>query len=163
MNVNQNQKVESHQLQLVTFNVGGEEFGVDILAVQEINRMSEVTRVPNSPDFVEGVINLRGKVIPIIDLRRRVGMPFQKRDKNTRIVVVELEGKIIGFIVDSVSKVITIDKSITEAPPPMVAGIDAEYITSIAKLDSRLIILLDLNKILSLNEQKELETLENAA
>jgi purine-binding chemotaxis protein CheW len=136
-------------LQLVSFNIGEEEFGVDILRVQEINRMVEITRVPNAVEYVNGVINLRGKVIPIIDLRRRLGMEEKGFDKDTRIVVVEIETKIIGFVVDQVNEVIRIRKSITEAPPPMVAGIEAEYITSIAKLENRLLILLDLKKVLS--------------
>lgn len=149
--------VSSEIIQLVSFNIGEEEFGVDILKVQEINRMSEVTRVPNAPDYVEGVINLRGKVIPIIDLRMRIGMPQKKSDKDTRIVVVELDSKVVGFVVDSVNEVLRIHKNITEAPPPMVAGIDAEYITAIGKLDNRLLILLDLERILSGKERKELE------
>src|SRR5512140_873748 len=95
-------------LQLVSFSIGEEEFGVDILKVQEINRMVEVTRVPNAPEYVDGVINLRGKVIPIIDLRRRFGMERKGKDKNTRIIVVELSGKILGFVVDAVSEVLRI-------------------------------------------------------
>ena len=136
-------------LQLVSFNIGEEEFGVDILCVQEINRMVEVTRVPNAPQFVVGVINLRGKVIPIIDMRMRLGLETKSDDKNTRIIVVEIKNKVIGFIVDNVNEVLRISKSITEAPPPMVSGINSEYITSIGKLDDRLLILLDLDKILA--------------
>jgi purine-binding chemotaxis protein CheW len=149
--------VSSEIIQLVSFNIGEEEFGVDILKVQEINRMSEVTKVPNAPDYVEGVINLRGKVIPIIDLRMRIGMPQKDSDKDTRIVVVELDSKVVGFVVDSVNEVLRINKNITEPPPPMVAGIDSEYITAIGKLDDRLLILLDLERILSSTERKEIE------
>lgn len=144
-------------LQLVSFNIGEEEFGVDILKVQEINRMVEVTRVPNAPGYVEGVINLRGKVIPIIDLRSRLNMAQKETDKDTRIVVVELETKVIGFIVDSVNEVLRISKTITEAPPPMVAGIDSEYITAIGKLEDRLLILLDLERILNKEERQQLD------
>jgi purine-binding chemotaxis protein CheW len=136
-------------LQLVSFKIGDEEFGVDILKVQEINRMLEVTRVPNAPEFVDGVINLRGKVIPIIALRRRFGMERKESDKNTRIVVVELNGKIVGFVVDAVSEVLRIPRSVTEPPPPIVAGIDAEYITAVGKLEDRLLILLDLESVLT--------------
>lgn len=134
-------------LQLVSFKIGDEEFGVDILKVQEINRMLEVTRVPNAPEYIDGVINLRGKVIPIIDLRRRFGMERKVHDKNTRIVVVELNGKIVGFVVDAVSEVLRIPKSVTEPPPAIVAGIEAEYITAVGKLEDRLLILLDLEKV----------------
>jgi len=147
-------------LQLVSFDIGGEEFGVDILKVREINRMIEVTRVPNAPEFVDGVINLRGKVIPIIDLRRRFGMERKEHDKNTRIVVVELNGRVVGFVVDAVSEVLRIPKSVTEPPPPIVAGVHAEYITAVGKLEDRLLILLDLERILSDGEKT---ALENAA
>lgn len=148
-------------LQLVSFNIGEEEFGVDILKVQEINRMAEVTRVPNSPEYVEGVINLRGKVIPIIDLRCRLSMSPKDADKDTRIIVVELETKVIGFVVDKVNEVLRISKSITEPPPPMVSGINSEFITAIGKMEDRLLILLDLEKILSLREQEELALIED--
>jgi purine-binding chemotaxis protein CheW len=147
-------KEENEILQLVSFAIGNEEFGVNILKVQEINKLTQITKVPNAPYFVEGVINLRGKVIPIIDLRTRLGMPKKEHDKNTRIIVVEIEGKTIGFIVDSVSEVLRIPKSITEPPPDIVAGINAEYITAVAKLENRLLILLDLDKILSVEEKK---------
>lgn len=143
----------SEILQLVSFKIGNEEFGVDILKVQEIIKMIQITKVPNSPVFVEGVINLRGRVIPVIDLRTKLGMKKIEIDKNSRIVVVEIDGKTIGFIVDAVSEVLRIPRNITEAPPPMVAGIDAEYITAIGKLEDRLLILLDLEKILSLEEK----------
>lgn len=144
-------------LQLVSFNIGEEEFGVDILKVQEINRMVEVTRVPNAPEYVDGVINLRGKVIPIIDLRRRFGMARKEKDKNTRIIVVELSGKVLGFVVDAVSEVLRIPQSVTEQPPSIVAGIDAEYITAIGKLENRLLILLDLDRVLNTDETQLLK------
>jgi len=148
-------------VQLVSFNIGDEEFGVDILKVQEINRMVEITRVPNSPDYVEGVINLRGKVIPIIYMRKRLGMPAKPLDKDTRIIVVEIDKKVIGFIVDSVNEVLRINKSITEPPPSMVAGIDSDFITAIAKLEDRLLILLDLEKILTKSEVDEIKKISN--
>ncbi|MBU1101599.1 MAG: chemotaxis protein CheW [Bacteroidetes bacterium] len=152
------QRQESSEiLQLVSFKIGNEEFGVNILKVQEINRMMQITKVPNAPNFVDGVINLRGRIIPIIDLRIRLGMPKREQDKSTRIVVVELEGKTIGFIVDEVSEVLRIPVSITEPPPPMVAGINADYITAVGKLEDRLLILLDMEKILSENELNALD------
>ena len=153
------QNTSDELLQLVSFNIGEEEFGVDILKVQEINRMVDVTRVPNTPEYVDGVINLRGKVIPIIDLRRRFGMERKEKDKNTRIIVVELNGKVLGFVVDAVSEVLRIKKSVSEAPPPIIAGIDADYITAIAKLENRLLILLDLERVLTTEEHAELEAI----
>ena len=153
---NHTQKKDADLLQMVTFNIGGEEFGVEILTVQEIIRMMQITRVPKAPDFVEGVINLRGKVIPVIDLRKRFGMDSRGHDKNTRIVVVEINKMIVGFIVDSVSEVLRIPADTVEPPPPVVAGLDSEYISGVGKLEDRLLILLDLDRLLSREEQKVL-------
>ncbi len=144
-------------LQLVSFTIGGEEFGVEILKVQEINRMVTVTAVPNSPPFVDGVINLRGKVIPIIDLRTRFGMQRKEHDKNTRIIVVELKSSVVGFVVDAVSEVLRIQRSVIEPPPTIVAGIHADYITAVGKLEDRLLILLDLEKVFSIEEHISLK------
>lgn len=154
----ESKKDQNELLQLVSFKIGEEEFGVDILSVQEINRMSQITKVPNTPDFIEGVINLRGRIIPVIDLRVKLGMTRKEHGKNTRIVVVELKGQTIGFIVDEVSEVLRISKDITEAPPEMVGGIRSDYITSIGKLEDRLLILLDLEKILSASEFSAMES-----
>jgi purine-binding chemotaxis protein CheW len=144
-----NTKTEmSDLLQLVSFKIGAEEFGVDILKVQEINKMTSITKVPNAPDFVEGVINLRGRVIPIIDLRTRLGLEKIEHTKDTRIIVVDLDGKTVGFIVDAVNEVLRIPAGITEKPPELVAGIESDYITAVGKLEDRLLILLDLDKVL---------------
>ena len=151
-------KETSELLQLVSFFIGNEEFGVDILYVQEINRMSQVTKVPNAPDFVDGVINLRGRVIPVIDLRLRLGMPKKEPDKNTRIIVMEVTGKTVGFIVDSVNEVLRIPKDVTEAPPELAVGLNSEYIKAVGKLEDRLLILIDLEKILSKEEHVELHS-----
>jgi purine-binding chemotaxis protein CheW len=144
-------------LQLVTFTLDNEEFGVDILKVQEINRMIDITRIPNAPPFVEGVINLRGKIIPIVDLRKRLGFEAKASDKSTRIIVVELDGIVLGFVVDSVSEVLRISESTVEPPPTLVAGIDSEYIQGVGKLENRLLILLELKKIFTVTDKKELE------
>ena len=146
----------SELLQLVTFHLRDEEFAVDILYIQGINRMIEITKVPNSPDYVEGIISLRGNILPIIDLRRRLGLPAKEYDKSTRFIVVEMESKVIGFIVDSVSEVLRINRYLTEPPPDIIAGINSDYITSVAKLEDRIIILLDLNKVLTDHQKAEL-------
>lgn len=135
-------------LQLVTFRIGEEEFGVDILAVQEIIRLMQITMVPRAPEFIEGVINLRGKVIPVINMRTRFNKAQVEPDSSTRIVVMELGQKIVGFLVDGVSEVLRIPESTVEDPPPVVAGIGSEYIRGIGKLDNRLLILLDLDHLL---------------
>lgn len=136
-------------LQLVTFSIGEEEFGVNILKVQEINRTMEITKVPRSPEFVEGVINLRGKVIPIIDLRRRFGLSSKPEDKDTRIIVIEINSVIVGFVVDAVSEVLRIPASTVEPPPPVVAGVESDYISGVGQLKDRLLIMLDLDRLLS--------------
>lgn len=143
------EELSETMVELVGFVVGNEEFGIDIQKVQEINRMVEVTHVPRAPSFVEGVINLRGKVIPVISMRKRFGLPEKEKDSSTRIVVVEVKGSIIGFVVDSVSEVLRIPESTIEPPPDIVAGIDAEYIVGVGKLEDRLLILLELGSVLS--------------
>ncbi len=140
------------ELQLVSFKIGSEEFGVDILKVQEIIRMVEITQVPQAPSYVEGVINLRGRVIPIIDLRKRLNLELREMDKNTRIVVVDIGGNIMGMIVDSVSEVLRLPSKTIEPPPDLVSGIDSDHISGVAKLEDRLLIFLDLSKIVSSGE-----------
>lgn len=135
------------QLQLVTFGLGSEEFAVDILAVQEINRMMALTRVPQSPPEVEGVINLRGKIIPVIDLRKRFGMDASTQSEQSRIIVVEVAGRVLGFIVDRVSEVLRISSSIVEPAPAMTTGVDSDFVSGVGKLPDRLLILLDLNRL----------------
>lgn len=158
---NEAQKKETSELlQLVSFMIGEEEFGVDILVVQEIIRMLQVTKVPNAPDFVDGVINLRGRIIPVIDLRCKLGMPRKERDKDTRIVVVEVAGKTVGFIVDAVTEVLRIPSNITEAPPEIVAGVNSEFIKAVGKLEDRLLILIDIEKVLSASEHQELTEMQ---
>lgn len=147
-------KQDDELIQLVTFSIGEEEFGVDILKVQEIIRTMEITKVPRAEQFVEGVINLRGKVIPIIDLRRRFGLASKQYDKHTRIIVIEISNMIVGFVVDSVSEVLRIPSGTVEPPPAVVAGLDSEYISGVGKLHDRLLILLDLDELLS-NEDME--------
>jgi len=108
--------------------------------------------VPNSPPHVEGVINLRGKVIPVIDLRSRFNMDYRQHDSQTRIIVLEIHGMIVGFVVDAVSEVLRIQSSTVEPPPAVVAGVESEYIKGVGKLDDRLLILLDLDKLVSMEE-----------
>lgn len=134
--------------QLVSFFIGGEEFGVEILNVQEIIKPVQITRVPNAPAGVEGVINLRGRVLPVIDLRTRFGLPQRDTDKDTRIVVVELRTKVVGFLVDRVQEVIRLDPATFEPAPALATGVKAAFIRGVAKLEDRLLILVDLEKVL---------------
>ncbi|MGD9791078.1 MAG: chemotaxis protein CheW [Phycisphaerales bacterium] len=135
------------ELQLVTFDVAGEEYAVNILSVQEINRMMELTRVPQSPPEVEGVINLRGQIIPVVDLRKTFNLPQAAHSESSRIVVVEVHSKMVGLIVDRVHEVRRIDQSIVEPPPAMVCSLRSEFIDGVGKLEDRLIILLNLSKL----------------
>jgi len=150
-------------LQLVSFVIENEEFGIDILKVQEIIRPVAVTRVPNAPSFVEGVINLRGRIVPVVDLRKRFGLPEREQDQHTRIIVVELTNKVVGFLMDAVKEVIRVDRSVIEPPPDLAIGIDTHYIKGVAKLEDRLLILLELEEVLSADEKKTLNPSEDAA
>lgn len=152
-------KLNGSLLQLVTFSIDEEEFGVNILKVQEIIRIMEITRVPRSPEFVEGVINLRGRVILIVDLRRRFGLAAIAHDKDTRIIVIELNSLVVGFIVDAVSEVLRIPADTVEPTPPVAAGVDSEYISGVGKLQDRLLILLDLDKLLTAEDLHRLNSL----
>lgn len=142
-------------LQLVTFTLGDEEYAVDILKVQEINRMKEITRVPNSPDYVEGVINLRGKVIPVVNLRKKFNLDDKGNDEQSRIMIMDIQGITMGLVVDSVSEVLRVPSSIVEPAPPMASSISAEFLKGIAKLEDRLIILLDMDRLLGKPEDTE--------
>ncbi len=147
-------------VQLVTFKLGSEEFALDILKVQEINRIVEITKVPKAPDFVEGVINLRGRVIPIVDIRKKFHLNIKEATKETRIIVVNIMNKTIGLIVDSVSEVLRINSLTIQPPPPLIAGLDSDYIKGVGKLDERLIILLDIDKIFTTGEHKLIESMK---
>ena len=151
------EKSDVKNQQMVSFKLGNEEFGVNIIKVQEIMRLQEITRVPQTPDFMEGVINLRGNVIPIIDLRKKFGMEVKDADNFSRIVVVNVEDKVIGVIVDAVEQVLRLSNTQIEPPPSV--GLDAmkEYLMGVGKLKNSLLILLNLDKILTVSEQLELD------
>lgn len=142
--------------QLVVFQLAGETYGVDIGCVQEIIRMQPVTTVPRTPSFVEGVINLRGRIIPVIDLRKRFGLPLAEATASSRIIVVEVSGLVVGLIVDSVSEVLRLPQEDIEPTPPIVAGVDTAYLKGVGKWNDRLVILLDVAKVLRESEYREL-------
>lgn len=133
-------------LQFVTFKIGNEEYGIDILKVQEINRIVDITPVPNSPQYIEGVMNLRGKVIPVINLRRMFGLSDKEWDNTSRIIVVDV-GIVLGMIVDSVSEVLRVSSNIIDPPPSMTTNISSEHVKGIGKLDDRLLILIDIERL----------------
>lgn len=138
------------------FELASESYGVDIAAVSTIIRMQEITEIPRSPSFVEGVINLRGSIIPVIDLRKRFGLPVGEATKASRIVVVEAAGQMIGMIVDAVVETLRLSRDAVEPPSPIVTSVDSEYIRGVGKLEDRLVILLDLDKVLTSRESETL-------
>jgi purine-binding chemotaxis protein CheW len=163
MHEDKQSKLSVQTMQVVSFALGNEEYGVDIAQVQEINRMVTITHVPRAPHFMEGVINLRGQLIPIIDLRTRFGMPRTEHTKNTRIVVTEIGTKRVGMVVDSVSEVLRLPVEQIEDAPDMIAGVDTEYIRGVGKMNDRLIIMLDLGRVISGAEKRDLENLDSEA
>lgn len=134
--------------QVVIFELGNETYGLDIAAVREIIRMQPITKVPKAPSFVEGVINLRGRVIPVVDMGRRFELTNTQRGKANRIVVVSNEGTTIGIIVDAVTEVMRIADDSIEPVSDIITGASASYLRGIAKLQDKMVILLDLDKVL---------------
>jgi len=154
------QETEKDQtMQLVGFMIGKELFGVDILMVQEIIRSAPITAVPNSPDFIEGVINLRGSIIPVIELRKRLNLYNKNQDKDKDwILIVNVDNRVTGFIVDSVTKVLKVRKDSIEPPPDIVmAGLKSQYIRGVCEINKHLLIFLDFSRILKINEIKKLK------
>ncbi len=149
--------------QLISFAISDEDYGVDIQTVKEVIRHREITRLPKAPAFVKGVINLRGDIIPIIDLRERFGMEQQEYSNMTRVIVVEVEGRSVGMVVDSVSHVIRIEEGQIEPPPPCVGKKSEEYIRGVGKVDEKLIVLLHITRILTAEEKVEIDKLVKGA
>jgi purine-binding chemotaxis protein CheW len=135
-------------LQIVVFSMGRELFGVSIEEVHEIVRVPEITAVPDAPPFLEGMINLRGKILPVIDLRRRLRLAEAQRDKHTRVLIAEEGGRLVGLLVDAVAEVLRVPEGALEPPPEMISSIGVDYLSAVAKADGRLISLLDFRKVL---------------
>jgi len=144
-------KIEQ-ELQLVTFRLASEEYGLPITKVREINRLVPVTKLPQTPSFMEGIINLRGRIIPVIDLRKRFEMSVAAHDDDTRIIIVDISGQIVGVTVDAVVEVVRLNTGNIE-PSPANVVVDAQYIEGVGKIDDRLIILLNIDKVLTNSEE----------
>ncbi len=142
--------------QFVIYQLAGEQFGVDIAAVESIIKMQEIAAVPQAPEFVEGVTNLRGEVLPVIDLRKRFEIPAADDSEEERIVVVEIDGQNVGMIVDAVTEVLTLDEDAIEAPSALVIGSSVDFITGIAKVEEQLVTIIDLRMVLLSDETLEL-------
>lgn len=145
----------------VIFKLGEEEYGIDIMKVKEVTEYKETVKVPNTPDFVEGIINLRGDVTPIISLKRRFKLNHDTALETTRVIVVNLEDRLIGFIVDDASQVLSLDDNQIDSAPEIVSGIGKKYIEGIGKVEDRMIIMLDLLQVLDEDEKKELMDVNN--
>ncbi|HEX8694343.1 MAG TPA: chemotaxis protein CheW [Longimicrobium sp.] len=144
------------QVQLVTFKVGGEEFGLDVFQVHEILRWQEPTPVPKAPAFVEGVLDVRGALVPVVDLRKRFEVPSLAYDDDTRIVLVDFQGERLGLVVDAVTEVLRAPETAVSPPPAFFKGLSAEFLRGLVRLEGRLVVLLDLEKILSSQERMAL-------
>jgi len=144
------------EIQIVTFILDDQEFGLNILEVQEINKLTTVTKIPNSAGYIEGIINLRNKIIPIINLKKR--MQFDNvdniNDKTARIIVVNINETIVGFIVDSVSEVLRISQETVEPLPDLINNVKSEYVKGVIRYNDRLLILIDLKKIIQEDQEQ---------
>ncbi|HHY15455.1 MAG TPA: purine-binding chemotaxis protein CheW [Firmicutes bacterium] len=145
--------------QLVVFRLHNEEFGVEITDVREIVKPRHITRLPHVADYIEGVTNLRGEVIPVICLRKRFGLDAQQDTQDTRIIILEINDNMVGFIVDAVTETLRLAEEAIEPPPSSIAGLRADYLAGVGKLDDRLLILLEVDKILTSEEQIQLQSL----
>jgi purine-binding chemotaxis protein CheW len=150
----------SGEFQLVVFNIGTEEFGIDIKKVREIIRMTNVTEIPGAPPYVKGVINLRGRIIVVMNMNVIMGIKSREYDTRTRIVMVEFDNVEMGFIVESVSEVLCIYRKDIEPAPPLITGkIRSEYLEGVGKLEGRLLILLNIEKMLSVEELQNISSI----
>ncbi len=147
-------------LHIVGFRVGRETYGVPIMSIREIVRVPEITTVPDAPEYIEGVINLRGKIVSVMDLRKRFGGKNVQPSAKNRILVCEISGKLVGLIVDSASEVLKIPRSDVDGPPPLVQEGSLQCITGVARLKNRIIIVVDLAKLLAAGTQVSSSTTE---
>lgn len=162
--VKQDTAGHQEEIQLAIFRVGGEEYAIDIMRIMEIIRPQKVTRIPNAPKIVEGVINLRGKVVPILDLRKKFGADPGKADaKKVRAIILRLSGRMTGALVDEVSEVIYMKASQIESTPDTVMGMDTHYLKGVGKVGDRLIVVLDIDRLLTTEEIKGIKTAESMA
>ncbi len=151
------QELEEENLQLLTFTIGEEEYGLSIMDIKEIVRPQETTEVPKTPDYIMGIISLRGIIIPIFDVRIRLGLTEGEDNPKARIIVVSVKDNFYGLFVDSVVQVINIPISSIEPPPEIIGGVDADFLKGVGKIDDRLIILLNLEKALTMAEEPQIQ------
>lgn len=162
-NDNTSTPVAPREVQLVLFKMSGSEFGVEIHQVREINRVGEITKVPKAPEFLEGVMNLRGRIVPVVDLKKRFHLPPVEATSQSRIIIIEVGDQFIGLWVDRVTEVLKVSPSAVSPPPEMILTIAGEYISGLVEVKERLVILLNLPRILRLDEIKALADAEATA
>lgn len=158
--IGKQKSIDGDVKQLISFMVGNEEYAMEIVRVKEVIRTPTITRLPKAPSFVKGIINLRGDVIPIVDLRDKFGLEAAEYTSSTRVIVVDVEGKLIGMIVDAASQVIRVPTDQIEPPPPVAGGLPSDLIEGVGKIGERLIVLLDIDMILSSTEKVQLEGIQ---
>lgn len=142
--------------QLIIFNLGQEEFGVGIEQLKEIIRPQKIVSVPNTPAFIEGIINLRGEIYPIFNLRKKFGFPDKAFDDNTKIIIVNVNNMKVGFVVDEVSEIVRLEEENIEQAPKLVSGVNRKYISGVGKIEERMVIILELDLVLQTDEKEEL-------
>lgn len=150
----EDEEIDEGTTNLVTFRLGSGEYAIDIMQAKEIIKMEKITLIPNAPYFVEGVINLRGNIIPIIDLKKRFNLEESEGDKNTGIIIAKIEDVDMGIMIDSVSKVVSMANSDIQPPPSMLQGIGQRYIKGVGKMEDKLLVVLDLDKLFT-NEEDD--------
>lgn len=158
--IGKQKSIDGDVKQLISFMVGNEEYAMEIVRVKEVIRTPTITRLPKAPSFVKGIINLRGDVIPIVDLRDKFGLEATEYTAATRVIVVDVDGKLVGMIVDAASQVIRIPTDQIEPPPPVAGGLPSDLIEGVGKIGDRLIVLLNIDMILSASERIQLEGIE---
>jgi purine-binding chemotaxis protein CheW len=148
------EKIATEMKQLISFAVGAEEYGLELLRVKEVIRMRQITWLPKAPSCVKGIINLRGDVIPIVDLRDRFGLQSIEHTEMTRVIVVDVEGRSVGMVVDSASQVVRLPADQFDPPPPVMGEASRDFITAVGKMGDKLIIMIDVDRILSYEEMR---------
>jgi purine-binding chemotaxis protein CheW len=156
-NRNSEEKSAKQTFQIVSFTVGKEEYGVHIEEVQEVVRMPEITKLPQTESFIKGVINLRGNVIPVIDMRERFRMEAVRYSEMTRVIVVKIDEKLVGMVVDTVSQVLELGQEDMSEAPDIIHGISREYIEGIGRMNESMIIVLRIQKVLTATELVDLQ------
>ncbi len=152
---------KAQELKLACFRVGEQVFAMDIMQIRQIIRPLKITPIPKAPDFVEGMINLRGMVIPLLDMRKRFDIPIERPEAETRVIIASVDRQVVGMVVDEVTEVITIPQSEVQPQPQMIAGIQSEFLTGVCRYQDQILLIINLNAILSSEEKVKLSDLKN--